>query len=94
MYKVFNINQTKQLYSTSTKTNTYGYFKMFIEFPNYPQLSQRQKCNSPLFKQIRSESKYKLVPHKAFLSNSIVESLRKLLNTPGILQYYVTHGYH
>ena len=50
----------------------------------------KTKYNSPLLKQIRSGSKYKLVPHKAFLSNSIVESLRKLLNTPGILQLYNT----
>jgi len=58
----------------------------YIEFPNHPQVSRRQKCNFPLLKQIKTGLKYKLVSHKAFLYNSIIESIKGLINRPGILQ--------
>ena len=71
----------------------------FIEFANDPQVSRRQKCNCPLFKQIKSGSKYKLIPCKVFLYNNIIESLRRLMNNPSMLQlcndwvyYYNTVG--
>ena len=59
---------------------------LFIEFPNHPQVSRRQKCNCPLCKQIKSGSKYKLVPCRVFLYKNIIESLRGLINNPGMLQ--------
>ena len=51
----------------------------FIEFPNHPQRSRRIKCNGLVMKQIKCGSKYKLVPNKTFLFNSIIESLKDIM---------------
>ena len=58
----------------------------FVEFPDHPQRSRRSKCNGQIMKQIKCGSKYKLVPTKCFLFNSITESLKDIMNRPGMLK--------
>ena len=56
-----------------------------IEFPNHPQRSRRSKCGTVLMKRIKLGAKYKMVPRKTFVYQSIVESLKEMSCRPGFL---------
>ena len=46
-----------------------------IEFPNHPHSLRRLKCNTSLMKRVKINGKFKLVPKKLFVYQSIIQSL-------------------
>lgn len=57
----------------------------FVRYPNHPQRARRKKCETELMKKVKVGQKYKLVPRKTYVYYSIIESLKKLIKTPGFL---------
>ena len=53
-----------------------------VGYPNHPQPTHQKMCNTPLMKQVKCRSKYKLKPHKVYLHNSLKFSIEKLINRP------------
>lgn len=57
-----------------------------IEFPNHPHHSRRTACNELLLKEIKVGKRIKLVPRKAYVYHSIIESLRAMAKRRGFLE--------
>lgn len=47
----------------------------YVEFPNHPQRSRREKCSTILLKQVRNGRKSKLVPRKTYIYQSVLQTL-------------------
>lgn len=58
----------------------------YIQFPDHPHLSRRVKCDALLMKKVKHGSKYKLVPYKEYIYNSLKSSLVKLFGRRGFSQ--------
>ena len=58
----------------------------FVPFPNHPQASFRSECGADLMKSIKVKNKYKMVPYKLFLYNSITSCLEKFASRPGFFE--------
>ena len=56
-----------------------------VEYPNHSQVHQRKKCGAALMKKVKVGGKYKLVPRKVYVYNSLVDSLERLVSKPGFL---------
>ena len=56
-----------------------------IEFPNHPQPHRRVKCGAELTRKVKIGGKYKLVPRKLYLYNSLLSSLQELVSRPDFL---------
>ena len=52
----------------------------FVEYPNYPQVSRRSRCNTPPLKKITVGKGAKLVPRKVFIYHSIISTLNAMIN--------------
>lgn len=52
----------------------------YFPYPNHPHVSRRTKCNTPLMKRVKYGAKYKLVPRKVYIYNSLKSSLAKLFS--------------
>ena len=52
-----------------------------IPFPNHPQESKRQKCDSVLMKEVKYGTKCKLYPKKVYPYYSLQKSLDRLTST-------------
>ena len=57
-----------------------------VEFPNHPQRSRRQKCNTILLKRVRIGKATKLVPRKTYIYQSVLHSLTVFYSRPQFLQ--------
>lgn len=49
----------------------------YVEFPNHPQRSRREKCNTILLKRVRIGRISKLVPRKTYVYQSVLQTLTK-----------------
>ena len=58
----------------------------FVEFPNHPQQSRRAMCNTILLKGVRIGRLTKLVPHKTYVYQSVLESLKTFCSRKYFLQ--------
>ena len=59
----------------------------FVSFPNHSQARMRAPCGNILLKKVKSPTgSIYLAPFQTFCYYSIIESLRDLLNRPGILE--------
>ena len=58
----------------------------YVEFPNHPQRSRRQKCNTILLKRVRIGRKIKLVPRKTYVYQSVLQTLTTFCSRPQFLQ--------
>ena len=57
----------------------------YIQFPNHPQRSRREKCNTILLKKVRIGRIFKLVPRKTYVYQSILQSLTLFCSRPCFL---------
>ena len=56
----------------------------YVEFPNHPHMSKRNKCGMVLMKQIRVGKKSN-VPRKNFMYYSVIKTLKRLVRKPDFL---------
>ena len=54
----------------------------YVEFPSHPHHHRRVKCGAELMKKVKTALKYKLVPKKLYVYNSILSSLQELVLRP------------
>ena len=58
----------------------------YVRFPRHPQKRMRVKCSSPLLKVVKTASgKHMSHPLKLFCYRSIIESIKNLVQKPGML---------
>ena len=55
----------------------------FVQYPNHPHVSCREKCNAILMKRTKHGSSYKLIPCKVYTYNNLKASLTKFFGKPG-----------
>ena len=58
----------------------------YVQYPNHPHRTRREKCNGMLMKKVKYGSKYKLVPCKVYTYVSLKSSLAQLFGRPGFSQ--------
>ena len=58
----------------------------YVRYPNHPQRAHRKKCGTELMKKVKIGTSYKLVPRKSYVYYSIIDSLKKLVKSPGFLE--------
>ena len=57
-----------------------------IEYPRHPQRFRRKECGIELMKCIKVGKKYKLIPRKRFVYNSITSSIHQFASRPGFFE--------
>ena len=57
-----------------------------VEFPRHPQRIYRRECGTELMKCVKVGNKYKLVPRKRFVYNSITNSIRQFASRPSFFE--------
>lgn len=56
-----------------------------VEYPRHPHAHRRKKCGAVLMKKVKVGGKYKLVPRKLYVYNSLVQALEQLVSRPNFL---------
>ena len=97
--KIFGLNSALTMYAVCPKCSSLYELKdctvkhrngleesakyTYVQYPNHPHISRREKCNTILLKQVKCGSSYKLRPRKVYVYNSVRSSLKKLFSRPG-----------
>ena len=57
----------------------------FVQYPNHPHVSRRERCNAILNKRTEHGSDYRLIPCKVYIHNNLKASLTKLFESQDFL---------
>lgn len=61
----------------------------YVRFPRHPHQNMRSKCGEKLMKAVKTAKKNRiLVPLKVFCYNSIIDTIKDLVQRPGILDIF------
>ena len=83
MYALFAIHCIRRKIPSGPRNSQTSRKCDHIEFPRHRQSTYRRKCGTEVMKCIKVSNKYKLVPRKRFVYNSITNSIRQFASRPG-----------